>query len=43
MRQDDQFMFVACWEFKGAGQEPELHKEPLEYENIKIAQRNYKE
>ena len=43
LRQDDSYMFVSCWEFKGAGLEPELHREPLEYESIKIAQRNYKE
>ncbi|MCR5714144.1 MAG: fumarate reductase/succinate dehydrogenase flavoprotein subunit [Bacteroidales bacterium] len=43
LRHDDQFMYVSCWEYKGAGEEPELHKEPLIYENIKIAQRNYKD
>ena len=41
-RADDQFMYVAAWEFKGEGQEPVLNKEPLIYENIKVAQRNYK-
>ena len=43
LRHDDQFMYVSCWEYKGSGEEPELHKEPLIYENIKIAQRNYKD
>ncbi|MBQ7214143.1 MAG: succinate dehydrogenase (quinone) flavoprotein subunit, partial [Bacteroidales bacterium] len=43
LRHDDQFMYVSCWEYKGAGVDPELHKEPLIYENIKIAQRNYKD
>jgi succinate dehydrogenase / fumarate reductase flavoprotein subunit len=43
LRQDADFMFVSCWEYRGADQEPELHKEPLNYESIKIAQRNYKE
>lgn len=43
MRNDQEMMYVACWEYKGAGESPVLHKEPLVYENIKIAQRNYKE
>jgi len=42
LRDDNQFMYVAAWEFKGEGQEPELNKESLVYENIKVAQRNYK-
>jgi succinate dehydrogenase / fumarate reductase flavoprotein subunit len=41
-RHDDKFMYVAAWEYKGEGQEPVLNKEPLIYENIKVAQRNYK-
>jgi len=35
-------MYVAAWEYKGDGQEPALHKEALNYEEIKVAQRNYK-
>ena len=42
-RDDKNFMYVAAWEYKGADEEPELHKEPLVYENIKIATRNYKD
>ena len=42
-RDDENFMYVAAWEYKGDGVEPELHKEPLTYENIKIATRNYKD
>ena len=42
-RDDENFMYVAAWEYKGEGVEPELHKEPLVYENIKIATRNYKD
>ena len=42
-RDDEHFMYVAAWEYKGADKEPELHKEPLVYENIKIATRNYKD
>jgi succinate dehydrogenase / fumarate reductase flavoprotein subunit len=41
-RNDKDFMYVSAWEFKGVDQEPVLHKEPLNYENIKVAQRNYK-
>ncbi|MBN2484741.1 MAG: fumarate reductase/succinate dehydrogenase flavoprotein subunit [Bacteroidales bacterium] len=41
-RNDEKYMFVSAWEYKGESQEPELHKEELIYENIKVAQRNYK-
>ncbi len=40
-RDDENYAYVAAWEFKGLGQF-ELHKEELKYENIKIAQRSYK-
>ncbi|MFN4914067.1 MAG: fumarate reductase/succinate dehydrogenase flavoprotein subunit [Sphingomonadales bacterium] len=40
-RDDDNYMFVSAWEYK-EGNAWELHKEPLVYENIKIAQRSYK-
>ena len=42
-RDDENYMYVAAWEYKGENVEPELHKEPLIYENIKIATRNYKD
>ena len=42
-RDDANFMYVAAWEYKGDGVEPELHKEPLVYENIKVVTRNYKD
>lgn len=42
LRDDANFSYVAAWEFKGAGQEPILHKEPLVFEEVKPAQRNYK-
>ncbi len=42
LRQDDKFAYVACWEFKGPDAEPELHKEELVYESVKMVQRNYK-
>jgi len=42
MRDDENFAYVAAWEFKGADKEPELHKEPLKFENVKLAVRSYK-
>ncbi len=42
LRDDENFMYVAAWEWKGEGQNPELHKEVLEYEKVKVAQRSYK-
>ena len=42
-RDDENFMYVGAWEYKGEGKEPQLHKEELKYENIKIATRNYKD
>lgn len=41
LRDDENFMFVSAWEYQGESQW-NLNKEPLEYENIKIAQRSYK-
>ncbi len=42
LRDDENYAYVAAWEYKGEGQAPQLHKEELKYENIKIAQRSYK-
>ena len=41
LRDDENFMYVASWEFKGE-HNWELHKEALKYEVIKPSQRNYK-
>ncbi|HCT30702.1 MAG TPA: fumarate reductase/succinate dehydrogenase flavoprotein subunit [Bacteroidales bacterium] len=41
-RDDENFSFVAAWEYKGEGQEPELHKEELKFEFVKLAERSYK-
>ncbi|GAB4493953.1 MAG: fumarate reductase/succinate dehydrogenase flavoprotein subunit [Saprospiraceae bacterium] len=41
-RDDQNFMYVAAWEWKGEGEKAELHKEPLEYEEVKVTQRSYK-
>ncbi|QLQ15416.1 MAG: fumarate reductase/succinate dehydrogenase flavoprotein subunit [Micropruina sp.] len=42
LRHDDEFLYVAAWEFGGAGGQPVLHKEPLEYKFIELKQRSYK-
>ncbi|MDR2463323.1 MAG: fumarate reductase/succinate dehydrogenase flavoprotein subunit [Verrucomicrobiales bacterium] len=42
LRQDDKFAYVAAWEFKGVGVEPDLHKETLKYEEVQLATRSYK-
>jgi succinate dehydrogenase / fumarate reductase flavoprotein subunit len=41
-RNDEQFAHVACWEFRGDGQVPARHLEPLTYEFVKLATRSYK-
>ena len=41
-RDDANFAYAAAWEFKGVGKEPELHKEPLKFENVELTQRSYK-
>ncbi|HEY3052620.1 MAG TPA: fumarate reductase/succinate dehydrogenase flavoprotein subunit [Thermoanaerobaculia bacterium] len=41
-RNDDKFLYVGAWEFRGDGNEPKLHKEPLVYEEVKLATRSYK-
>ncbi len=41
-RDDANYSHAAVWEYKGEGKEPVMNKEPLVFENIKIAERNYK-
>ena len=41
-RDDENFCYVGAWEFKGVDKEPELHKEPLKFENVHLAVRSYK-
>jgi succinate dehydrogenase / fumarate reductase, flavoprotein subunit len=41
-RDDENYSYVAAWESKGVGEEPGLHKEDLEFENVKLTQRSYK-
>ncbi len=42
LRHDDQFAHAAAWEYKGLGKAPELHKEPLVYEEVHMSTRSYK-
>lgn len=42
LRRDDQFAYVAVWEYTGPDSEPVLHKEPLVFENVKLTVRSYK-
>ncbi len=42
LRDDENFCYVGAWEFKGLDQEPELHKEHLEFEEVHLTQRSYK-
>ena len=41
LRDDENFSYVAAWEFTGVGSPPELHKEALEFEYVHLAQRSY--
>jgi succinate dehydrogenase / fumarate reductase flavoprotein subunit len=42
-RDDKNYFYVGCWEYQGSDDKaPELIKEPLEYEAIKVQTRNYK-
>ena len=42
LRDDDNYLYVAAWKYMGEGQEEELNKEPLVFENVKLTQRSYK-
>ncbi len=41
-RDDENFSYVAAWEFTGVGKQPELHKEPLVFDEVHLTQRSYK-
>jgi succinate dehydrogenase / fumarate reductase flavoprotein subunit len=41
-RDDENFCYVAGWEYQGQSKDPVLHKEELKFENIHLAQRSYK-
>ncbi|WP_432672280.1 fumarate reductase/succinate dehydrogenase flavoprotein subunit [Flavobacterium sp. SM2513] len=42
LRNDDDFAYVAAWEYKGKPSEAVLHKEELVFDNVKLVQRSYK-
>jgi succinate dehydrogenase / fumarate reductase flavoprotein subunit len=42
LRDDENYAYVAAWKYLGVGQEEELVKEELVYENVKLTQRSYK-
>lgn len=41
-RDDENFAYVAAWEYRGKPSEAVLHKEPLVFDNVKLVQRSYK-
>ena len=41
-RNDENYAYVASWEYKGFNEEFELHKEMLEFENVELKTRSYK-
>ena len=41
-RNDETGCYASAWEYKGAGQEPVMHREELVFENVKLVQRSYK-
>jgi len=42
LRDDEHFAYVGAWEWTGKGNIPALHREPLEFEYVKLTQRSYK-
>jgi hypothetical protein len=42
LRNDDEYSYVAAWQYRGEGQPPELHKEPLHFDYVHPSQRSYK-
>jgi succinate dehydrogenase / fumarate reductase, flavoprotein subunit len=42
LRDDEHFAYVAAWEYSGRDGEPRLHREPLAFEYVHLAQRSYK-
>jgi succinate dehydrogenase / fumarate reductase flavoprotein subunit len=42
LRDDENFAYVGAWEWTGKGHEPTLHREPLDFEYVKLTQRSYK-
>src|SRR6202158_336890 len=42
LRDDNDYCYVAAWEYAGQDARPNLIKEPLIFENVKLSQRSYK-
>ena len=42
MRHDEEFAYVAAWEYAGDNKTPVLNKEPLTFENVELSVRSYK-
>jgi succinate dehydrogenase / fumarate reductase flavoprotein subunit len=42
LRNDDDYFYVSAWKYTGEGNKPELVKQPLNYESVKLATRSYK-
>jgi len=42
LRDDEHFAYVGAWEWTGKGSDPILHREPLEFDYVKLTQRSYK-
>lgn len=42
LRDDENYAYVAAWEFKGDGNAEQVHKETLVFDNVKLTQRSYK-
>ncbi len=42
LRNDEEYTYVAAWQYTGDGEMPLLHKEPLKFETVKLATRSYK-
>ena len=42
LRDDEHYSYVAAWEWQAADGTWQLHKEPLEFEYVHLAQRSYK-
>ncbi|NUO83478.1 fumarate reductase/succinate dehydrogenase flavoprotein subunit [candidate division KSB1 bacterium] len=41
-RDDANYCYVSAWEYQGEGKKPVLHKEPLNFEFVHLAERSYK-
>ena len=42
LRNDDEFCYVSAWEYNGSRKRPVAYREPLLFENVRLAQRSYK-